>query len=307
MCTSGFYVGDLVTLNATPAANFISWGGACSGSNAICTVSMDAAKAVTASFMVAPVIAGLPTTLTFALQNIGSTSAAQRATLTNTGSAALNITSISASGDYSVLDNCGAGIGAGGSCTMDVTFTPVVSGIRSGTLTLITDAPGGPHTVGLSGTGQGAVASLSVSSMTFVNQSQGTHSAAQTITLSNPGGAVLNFHIAVDGQFGVSNTTCGTILAMGDNCSIDVTFDPPSVGAFSGSLVISSDAVSSPNTVNLSGTGIAAPVVSLNPTSLIFAAQAVGSGTSQMVKLTNTGGAALTLSVAASGDFSQTS
>ena len=47
---SGYYSGDVVTLTASPAANLISWGGACSGNAATCIVTMDAAKSVTASF-----------------------------------------------------------------------------------------------------------------------------------------------------------------------------------------------------------------------------------------------------------------
>jgi hypothetical protein len=49
------------------------------------------------------------------------------------------------------------------------------------------------------------------------------------------------------------------------------------------------------------------PVVSLSPGSLTFATEVVGTSSSvQNVTLTNTGGAALTASIAASGDYSQT-
>lgn len=50
LCSGGYNPGTVVTLNATPGANFISWGGACSGSTPTCTVTMDAARSVTASF-----------------------------------------------------------------------------------------------------------------------------------------------------------------------------------------------------------------------------------------------------------------
>ncbi len=54
LCSGGYNVGDVVTLSATPAANLISWGGACAnaGTAATCTLTMDAAKTVTASFIV---------------------------------------------------------------------------------------------------------------------------------------------------------------------------------------------------------------------------------------------------------------
>ncbi len=50
LCSGGYNPGAVITLNATPSANFISWGGACSGSTPTCTVTMDAAKSVTARF-----------------------------------------------------------------------------------------------------------------------------------------------------------------------------------------------------------------------------------------------------------------
>jgi hypothetical protein len=51
-CAESFDAGALVTLTATPNAGstFGGWGGACSGMSATCTVTMDAAKSVTATF-----------------------------------------------------------------------------------------------------------------------------------------------------------------------------------------------------------------------------------------------------------------
>jgi hypothetical protein len=162
---SGYFAGDVVTLSASPAANLLSWGGACAsaGTAATCSVTMNAAKTVTASFKDTPLVSGLPAALVFATQNIASTSAAQTVTLTNTGTAALNITSLIASGDFAVSNNCGAGLGAGGFCTLDVTFKPSASGTRTGTLTLSSDAPGSPHSISLSGTGQAGTTTLTLS------------------------------------------------------------------------------------------------------------------------------------------------
>lgn len=158
VCTYDYSSGTKVTLSATPAANLISWGGACAsaGAAATCTLTMDSAKSVTASFLDTPLISGLPTALIFATQNIGSTSTAQTATLTNTGTAALTISSIAASGDYGVSHNCGTGLGAGGFCTLNITFTPTASGTRTGSVTITSNAPGTPHSISLSGTGQGS-------------------------------------------------------------------------------------------------------------------------------------------------------
>ncbi len=309
LCSGGYYPGDVVTLNATPAANLIAWGGDCASAGAAptCVVTMDAAKTVTASFLDTPLISGLPAALTFPLQNIGSTSAAQTVTMTNTGTAALNITSITASSDFAVNHNCGSGLGVGGFCTLNISFAPTAIGVRTGSVTVASDAPGSPQTITLTGTGQGSTSVASPSAWNFGTQGVGTTSTAKTITLSNTGGAVLNIaSIVASGDF-ARTTSCGATLAQGSNCSINVTFSPASVGALTGSLVITSDALSSPSTVSLSGTGVAVALVSLNPTALSFANQNVGStSAAQAVRLTNTGGAALSLgSIVPSGDFSQ--
>ena len=306
--STGYFTGDVVTLTASPANNLIAWSGACSGTAATCTVTMDAAKFVTATFKDVPVVSGLPATQAFAKQNIASTSAAQTVILSNTGTATMNITSIAATGDFNVTNNCGAGIGAGGFCTLDVSFKPTAGGTRTGTLTLTSDAPGSPHTIALTGIGQGALLSLSATSKNFASQKQGTSSAAQAITLSNTGGAVLNISsITATGDF-AKITSCGATLAPSASCSISVTFAPTAVGPLSGSVVITSDASNSPNTVSLSGTGLAVPVVALNPTTMSFPATALGSTSAvQTIKLTNTGGAVLSLtSISTTGDFAVT-
>lgn len=53
---TGYFAGDVVTLTASPAVNLVSWGGACAGTAATCTVTMDAAKTVSAIFSDAPLV-----------------------------------------------------------------------------------------------------------------------------------------------------------------------------------------------------------------------------------------------------------
>ena len=64
-----------------------------------------------------------PTSLAFGNQNVNTTSAAQSVTLTNSGTAALNITSIVASPPYAQTNTCGASVAAGANCSINVTFT----------------------------------------------------------------------------------------------------------------------------------------------------------------------------------------
>jgi hypothetical protein len=101
-------------------------------------------------------IAIFPSTLTFAAQTVSTTAPAQLVSLTNTGADVLNITSITPSGDFAMVSNCGTVVAAGASCGVSVTFTPTGTGARTGSLSFVDDATGSPHTVVLNGTGQAA-------------------------------------------------------------------------------------------------------------------------------------------------------
>ena len=80
----------------------------------------------------------LPTSLTFSQQNTETSSTPQTVTLTNGGTAPLNIAGIAVGGtnpgDFAQTNNCGGSLAAGGSCTINVTFTPTAAGSRSATL-----------------------------------------------------------------------------------------------------------------------------------------------------------------------------
>jgi len=307
ICSTSYTAGTQVILKASPASHLLVWGGACSGAAASCNVAVDAVKSVTAAFWP---IAGLPESLSFGTLNLGSSSAYQTLTLTNVGAQAYVISGISASGDFAASNTCGSSLAAGASCTVSVNFSPTVQGPRTGTLSVFSNAPGGPYAVALSGSGQGATANVNPSSLNFLNQNvTGLTGSAQTVTLSNTGGATLNIAgISISGDFGYT-TNCSAALARSNSCTINVSFNPSAVGTRIGMLTINHDAATNnPITVTLSGTGIAAPVVALSPTQLNFAAIPVGSSSPvQTVTLRNTGLATLTFSraITASSDFAQ--
>jgi hypothetical protein len=196
--------------------------------------------------------------LTFGPQNVGTTSALQTVTVTDTGNASLTISSITASGDFSQTNNCGSSLSTGANCTINVTFNPTAPGTQTGTLTITDNAPGSPQTVTLTGTGVGPVVSLSPP-MTF-SQLVGTTSSSQTVTLTNTGNASLTFTaISLTGPFAIaiSGTPCSTSnpVAAAATCTVAVTFTPTAEGTASGNLSFSDNAPNSPQTVALSGTG----------------------------------------------------
>lgn len=153
--------------------------------------------------------------------------------------------------------------------------------------------------------------SLTPSPLGFGNQVVATTSPPQVLTLQNVGTATLNIaSIAASGDFAQTNT-CAATLAPAASCTISVTFTPTALGARAGAITVNSDAASSPNTVPLSGTGVAAPPVAtalLSPPAIAFGNQLVGTtSAAQTLTLQNVGGTDLTIaSIVASGDFAQT-
>jgi hypothetical protein len=93
-------------------------------------------------------------TLNFGTQSIKTTSAAQPVTVTNIGSTALTISSVTASGDFSETDNCSkAPIQPGTNCLINVTYSPTAAGPTTGALAVNDDVAGSPQVVLLNGTG----------------------------------------------------------------------------------------------------------------------------------------------------------
>lgn len=276
----------------------------------------------------APGVTLNPTSASFGNQAVGTTSATQTVTLTNSGTAALTITSVSVNGtnagDFAQTNTCPASpntLAAGANCILSVTFTPSANGSRSASVSIADDASGSPQSLPLSGTGvtPAPAVALSPTSLSFGNQNVGTTSAAQSVTLTNSGAAPLTItSIGVGGtnagDFAQTNTCpiSPSTLAAGSNCAIGVTFTPSATGSRSASVTIADNATGSPQSVALSGTGtVSAPGVTLNPTSLSFGNQNVGTtSAAKSVALTNSGTAALiitsiTVTGTNAGDFTQ--
>jgi hypothetical protein len=203
-------------------------------------------------------VSASPTALDFGSQTTGTTSGPQTVTVSNNGSTAEAVTSVTITGDFSQTNTCGTSIAAGGSCTVTVKFSPTATGARSGTLTINTDVSGATA-VALSGTGTAPGPSLSASpaSLAFARTVVGSTTAAQSTTLSNNGTTAATINsIAAGGDFAQTNN-CGTTLAVGASCTINVTFTPTAAGARTGSVTVTSNAVNSPTTISLSGNGVA--------------------------------------------------
>ncbi|HLQ32217.1 MAG TPA: choice-of-anchor D domain-containing protein, partial [Chloroflexota bacterium] len=261
--------------------------------------------------ILAPVITLSSTSLIFGSRLIGTTSPSQTSTLTNAGTAVLNITSIAASGDFAQTNNCGTSVAVGANCTISASFTPTAAGFRTGGVAITSDARGSVPVITLTGIGFAPGISLSSTILIFADQFVGTTSVPQTVALNNGSGTSLAItSIVASGDFAETNT-CGSSVASGAGCTISVTFTPTARGTRLGAITITDSGSGSPRTITLSGTG-AAPVVTLIPPSLTFTGnETVGTKSLPLpVTLTNSGNATLILpmdGIAASLNFFQSS
>ena len=254
-----------------------------------------------------PPVNASPESLSFANQAVGTSSAAQTVTLTNSGVAPVDIASIAATEDFAQSSDCPTSLAPAANCAISVTFAPTAPGSRTGTLTITGNAPGSPHVINLSGTGIQPVVALSPLSLSFGNQLVGTTSAAQPLTLNNTGDAPLSISsLTASGAYAQSND-CVSPLAPGASCTISVTFTPAAPYARTGTLTITDNAPGSPHVVSLSGTGIG-PIAGLSSNTLSFPGQIVGTTSPvEAVTLTNSGNAPLSISsITATGDYALT-
>jgi hypothetical protein len=212
----------------------------------------------------APVASLSPTSLSFGSEYVGSTSPAQTVTLTNPGNAALSISSVTIGQDYTETNDCGSTVAAGGSCSFSVSFAPTTAGPLDEFLQIADNASGSPQSVALTGSGVALASQVTISPATlaFGSQLLGTASASQSATLTSTGNAPLTITSVVPGgdfTLATTATSCpyaGGMVNPGASCTLDVTFTPTAMGSRSGAVAVTDNAAGSPQSVNLTGTGI---------------------------------------------------
>jgi len=219
------------------------------------STSVVVSQAVTGS----PVVTLTPTSLTFPTQVIFTTSKAQTVTLTNTGQGVLDITKLGDTGTplFSLTNNCHSTMNPGASCKLSVTFRPTTIGVLAGLISITDNAPLSPQEVTLIGTG--TAFQFIPASLNFGNQTVGTQSPQQTITLSNNSRADVSItSISIIGRNAgdfIQTNTCGGSLAESASCSITVVFKPLAKGNRAAAVSVNDDGGGSPQNVSLAGTG----------------------------------------------------
>jgi len=228
-CGTGVAAGGSCTFSVTftPTAS-----GARAGSISITDNAAGSPQIVTLSggSGLAPAASLTPSSLTFASQVLGTSSAAQTVQLSNSGTAALSLANVQVSGDFAQTNNCPASLAAGATCTFSVTFTPTASGSRSGILTVNDNASGSPQTVSLFGNGIVDFSLTAAPTSATVNAGA---AASYTLTAAPLGGAFS----------GAIALSCGT-LPTATTCSFSPASVTPGSKAATSTLKITTTATS---------------------------------------------------------------
>ncbi len=223
----------------------------------------------------APNIALVPNKLNFGTQTLGVRSAIQTVTVINPGTQPLVISQITATGsnsdteaDFVESDNCVGTLSPGGAyCTINVTFTPSTTALETSQFTISDNAnntANSTQTITVTGTGTTTATAVTITptSLSFPNQTVGAVSAPQSVTITNTGTSTLNITSIATSNSDFSETnTCAALLNtlnVNQSCTVSVTFSPTASGTRSGALTIQDNATGSPQSVVLSGVGVAA-------------------------------------------------
>ncbi|MGA7155275.1 MAG: choice-of-anchor D domain-containing protein [Acidobacteriaceae bacterium] len=253
-----------------------------------------------------------PSVLTFSNVTPDTTSAAQTVLLSNSSVAARNITSIAITGtnaaSFVETNNCPASVIASSICTITVTMQPTAANTSySAALTVVGNAgssTGITQSVALTGTsgasGPAPQLVIAPTSLDFTGKPVGT-SVLKSIMLTNHGTSALILNsIAISGSTNFipqsSAITCGTSLAAGASCTYTVDFYAAAMGSFTGTLVITDNALGSPQSVPLTGSGVQA-IASFTNGPVSFANVTANTASQPFnLELENTGNIALNIS-----------
>jgi gliding motility-associated-like protein len=259
--------------------------------------------------------------LNFPSANVGA-SVVKNLVISNSGNSALTITNIQVTGDFSITTAVPSSIGPGLNATIAVSFTPTVSGARSGTFTVTSNGNIPTYVINLSGTGIALtpIIKLTENAVTLSNNSNLDFSSAalgsdifKNLVITNSGNATLTItSIQTTGDFAFTSAAPSSISA-GLTATITVRFTPTAAGSRTGTLTISSNSDIPTYVLNLSGSGISpAPIIEVvaggigqsNGSDLAFSSTNIGSDELKDLVITNSGTATLTITnIQVTGDF----
>ena len=242
-----------------------------------------------------------PATVTFGMQALHTTSPPMAVTLTSTGP--VSIGSITTSANFQETNDCPSSPAIGSSCTIQVTFSPISTGVLTGKLTVNYNGfLSATETVNLKGTATNYEV-FTPATVKFATQLVNTVSKNTKVTFKYTGTGTLtlnnltpsaNFAVNTTGiSSGACNLGGATSLSTNETCAFNVAFSPTSAGAIGGNITASFSGDPGGNTsVQLPLTGTATEVT-LSATALAFGTVASGMK-NETLTMTNKGATALT-------------
>lgn len=238
------------------------------------------------------VVQVVPTTLPFGSVTIGSSST-DSVTVINGGSVILNITSIvlggANPGQFST-NPAAFSLAPATSRKVPVTFSPTAAGTFSASLVI--NSNGGNPTVSLSGSGVTPVFSANATTLNFGPVAVSA-SRSDTITVTNTGsGELLIYETFLSGpnvdDFSIANDQNEIPIYESESLDFPVTFTPQSAGSKSAMIVFYHNAASSPDTIQLAGTG-GEPIFATDKEALAFGQVNVGATKYDTITVINNG------------------
>jgi hypothetical protein len=256
-----------------------------------------------------PAIALSPTSVDFGRARPG-VNVDRSITLSNTGTATLNVTNTPIVGpdslDYSITAGGGAfSLAAGASRTITVRFSPrsgggaSEAGTKSATLTITSNAATSPNMIPLVGYGVMPAANRLVTAIQFGGRRTGGSFTLATAIIRNAGNDTLHITgTALSGPdasaFRILSTTGALILPPDSVYTVQLQFLPTARRTYSATLTVTHDDAVGTTTVTVGGTGIA-PVVAVAD-SLVFGNVRLGASAVSTVTVRNVGDAPLIIS-----------
>ena len=214
--------------------------------------------------------------------------------VTNSGTASLVINNVTSNNGTFAVSPTGGSIAPSSSAAFHITFTPANATTQTGKLVFTHTASSSPDTVTVSGTGTVAGCSIDRKSIQFGNVPVGSNSS-DSVKVTNTGTTALTVSSVSSSNGNFSVTPTNGLIAAASSATFHITFTPVSIGIQTAKVVFTHTASSSPDTLTVSGTGTVAGF-SVDRQSIQFGPVPVGSVSSDSVRVTNTGAAALTIS-----------
>ena len=237
-----------------------------------------------------------PATRNFGSIQVNAPSAVSMFTVTNNGTTATENLAVTIGGenpgDYTRTTTCVAALAPKATCTVSVTFTPTAAGGRPAEL--VVASANNRITAGLSGIGvRAALLSLTPAAQLFGSTALGASGSPITFTVRNAGGvdtSTMTFTKtgANAADFVVSQNNCAGTLAAGASCTLQIVFSPGALGAREATISVTAT-TGGTSEGSLSGTGIAAGSIQVNPSAWVAGSVALSGMLDQVFTVTNPG------------------